>query len=479
MAFASRTLSPTVWITVERVTQQGLWLVLFAVLAPILGPRPYGLFSIVMVFVGISEFILIEGTVEALLTVDELDYLHTTTANVASCTIALGFAILMAIMAPVIAIIFHDAEIRSLIWTLAPLPVLSSLSSTPIAVLQRALQYKQLAIRSIAGLTIGGICGIILAVEGAGVWALVLQILSQRLAELAIAWIFVPTRLGFRWSSIHFRALSPVGKNVFAARAMIFASGQVPRLIIGYFLGATALGLFTLANRFLDVIVHTAVSPRTAVGRIELREAPIGSVEFERLYSKMVQNVSLLSFPIFFGAATIAPNLFSVWLDHRWLPGVVPTQLVILGGVPLALFYCFDAALLAANRSAVLRRLANLQTLTVTATVLCTATFGLNVVCLSLAARQWLLLPISLILFSRAILMPIYNALRSALLSISGAISMAVILMLFMLQTSFSNEYYNVCTIIVFGVAFYSIYFLCFGRDQLKSFINDVVFSRN
>src|ERR1700678_4310936 len=118
MAFASRTLSPTVWITVERVTQQGLWLVLFAILAPILGPRPYGLFSIVMVFVGLSEFILIEGTVEALITVDELDYLHTTTANLVGCGIAFAFALVISILAPAIGLLFHDEEIKFLIWTL-------------------------------------------------------------------------------------------------------------------------------------------------------------------------------------------------------------------------------------------------------------------------------------------------------------------------------------------------------------------------
>ena len=51
MAVRLPTLSPVAWLTADRVTQQVLWLILFAILAPILGPRPYGLFSIVMVFV--------------------------------------------------------------------------------------------------------------------------------------------------------------------------------------------------------------------------------------------------------------------------------------------------------------------------------------------------------------------------------------------------------------------------------------------
>jgi O-antigen/teichoic acid export membrane protein len=45
-------LSSVSWVTVEKVAQQVLWLVLFSILAPILGPGPYGVFSIVMVFIG-------------------------------------------------------------------------------------------------------------------------------------------------------------------------------------------------------------------------------------------------------------------------------------------------------------------------------------------------------------------------------------------------------------------------------------------
>ena len=41
-------MSPSLWVTVEKFSQQAVWLVLFAILAPILGPRPYGLFAIVL-----------------------------------------------------------------------------------------------------------------------------------------------------------------------------------------------------------------------------------------------------------------------------------------------------------------------------------------------------------------------------------------------------------------------------------------------
>ena len=91
--------SPVVWLTFERITQQALSLILFAVLAPILGPRPYGLFAIVMIFVGFCEWILLEGAVEALVTVDNLDHLHTTVANLTNSLVALVFGVAMLVSA--------------------------------------------------------------------------------------------------------------------------------------------------------------------------------------------------------------------------------------------------------------------------------------------------------------------------------------------------------------------------------------------
>src|ERR1700722_6633736 len=103
MAFRLPLLSPVAWVTFEKVTQQVLWLILFAVLAPILGPRPYGLFSIVMVFGGLCELILLEGAIEALVMVDDLEHLHTTTANLTNGGIAIALAVAISVLAPVIA----------------------------------------------------------------------------------------------------------------------------------------------------------------------------------------------------------------------------------------------------------------------------------------------------------------------------------------------------------------------------------------
>lgn len=471
MAFRLHPFSPVAWVTIEKLTQQILWLAVFAILAPILGPGPYGLFSIVMVFVGFCEFVLSEGAVEALVSVEELDHRHVATANLANGVIALLLSVVLVLVAPVIGMIFHDAEIKWLIWTLTPLPVLSLLSAVPIAVLRRSLQYKRLALRSIVALAVGGAVGIALAIAGAGVWALALQVLVQRTIEVLIAWISVPVRVSFGWSGRHFREMSTVGANVFAARVMIFAGGQLPRLILGYALGPAQVGLFTLANRFLDIIVFTTVFPRTAVGRIELRNLRPGSGEFVRTFAGMAQDVSLLSLPILLGTAAIMPDVFGVWLDQRWSAGLVPAQFVVLSGVPLVLFYCFDSAFLAAKLSSVFKRMATIQAVTTMATVACVAPFGLEPTCLALAIRPWALFPLYVWALRRRCHVPGYGFLWPPLRSLLGAVAMGALLNLAFVRTSWGHPKLNIFGLIGIGILIYAAFAYSFSRRQLKAFL--------
>jgi O-antigen/teichoic acid export membrane protein len=478
MALRLPSLSPVAWVTAEKITQQGLWLVLFAVLAPILGPTPYGLFSIVMVFVGFCEFVLSDGAVEALVTAEELDAPAIGTANLASVGLALAVGAGLFLLAPVIGLAFQDPQLKFLVWSLIPLPVLSLLAAVPTALLRRSLDYRLLAVRSIAGLAIGGLFGIALAIAGAGVWALALQVLAQRLAECVIAWWSVPQRLRFSWSIERFHEMRPVAINVFTARVMIFVGGQMPRLILGYVLGPSGLGLFVLANRFLDILVSTTVFPRMVVGRIELRDVPPGSPEFGRRFAGMVQDVALLAFPVMLGAAALIPDLFRLWLDQRWLPGTVATQLVLLGGLPLVFSYCLDAAFLAAKLSSVFRTMATVQTVSMVATVLCAAPFGLNATCLALAVRPWLVLPFFLITFGRECRLSVLQPLLRPLQSLLGAVIMGAILSLPLLRPLWLDEKVDFAALIVLGVIVYGAYAYRFSRSQLKAAVAGIVAHR-
>jgi PST family polysaccharide transporter len=428
-----------------------------------------------MVFVGFCEWILLEGTVEALVTVERLENDHMNTANLVNIGVSIVFAILMSVLAPWLGEIFHDQEMKLVIWVLSPVPLLSVLSAPPVATLRRSLQYKPLAIRSILGLSIGGIFGIIVGIMGGGVMALALQVVAQRLAELTAAWIAVPIRFGCTWSPRHFDELRPVAVNVLMARLASLMTGQFPRIALGYTLGPTEVGFFSLANRLVEMIVHTSVVPLTQIARIELRTTKTGTEEFAFQIARVVQNVSLLSFPCFLGLVALVPELFRLGLDQRWVAGIVPTQLLLLTGLPLTLFYSIDAALLATNMSSLFRKIAHWQGLTLVLTVLCAAPFGLTLTCLALAIRSWIALPAVLIIFAHSCETPVYRVLLSPVRSLIGAVCMAAFVSLPFFHQAWLHRGIDVALLFTAGSLFYFVYLYCFARSQLMEFLADVL----
>lgn len=388
-------MSPSLWITLEKLSQQAVWLLLFAILAPILGPRPYGLFAIVMVFIGFCEFVTVEAAAEALIGMDRLEPLHLDTATTCNLAVSILAGIGVFLLAPLFGRLFGDPELTSLFQVLSTLPAISALTAAPQAVLKRRMDFRPLAIRSTLGLAVGGVGGVTLAVGGAGVWALVAQIMIQRSAEAVILWVTVGRSggTGLKWSWRHFHDLRVYAGHVFVSRSMIFLGGQLPRIIIGYFLGPVDLGLFSLASRFPDTLAQIAISPRAVVARIYLRQYRRGDEALSQAFYRLLRDIALISFPMALGAAATIPLLFSVWLDARWQAGIEAAQLMFLTVPPLVVFYAASAVLMALNFPQKEARISVVQSVSNGLCVLAAVPFGLNVVCIVMVVRMFLLMP--------------------------------------------------------------------------------------
>jgi PST family polysaccharide transporter len=392
--------SPTIWLTLDRLTQQAIWLLLFAILAPILGPKPYGLFTIVMAFIGFCEMVIVGGAVEALVTIPEATDSHFRTVNLAG-VVAAAFAggAVFAAAGP-IANFFEAPELEKLFRVLAPLPVISALTAIPVAVLSRHMRFRALALRSIVGLVASAMIAVALAWYGAGVWALVAQVLAQRCIELAILWASAHTRLGFGWSQSNFRELRGYAFNVIISKGMFWAGSQIPRIILGWYLGATDLGLFALAGRLIDITSQVFIVPRSAVARLTLRKFADAPAGFAEEFNLTIRQIAILCFPVCCGLAALMPILYT-FLGQRWTPGILPAQIMVLTGIPLTFYFCFTAAVLALRQPQLDSQNAVAINATTAVMILLTASHGLDAACAAILAQRVVMMPLALMMLRR------------------------------------------------------------------------------
>jgi O-antigen/teichoic acid export membrane protein len=360
------------------------------------------LVSIVMVFVGFCELVLCEAAAEALISIREVEDSHFETMTSVIVGISLICGAIVFAGADWGARWFGDAELAPMLRWMAVLPVISAFAAAPTASTKRDMLFQPLALRSMVSLLVGGVVGLVLTLTGYGVWALVWQAIISRLVAAIVLWMAVPLRLRFGLSLASLRDLLVFALPTMLSRVMSWATSQVPRLVLGLYWGPTELGLFGLASRLNDILLEVAVVPRYAVARVELRRFANEPEGLDAAVSELLVNMSVFTFPLCIGGAAVAPTLFHVWLDSRWVGGIVPAQLLLLMCVPFITHYAVGATLLALNRQFMEAATTFAQTLLTVGSVLAFAPFGLVPASAAMAARPLVLLPLPAMLLHRS-----------------------------------------------------------------------------
>jgi PST family polysaccharide transporter len=385
-----RKLSPTSWVTAQNLFKQGFSIALFAIQAPMLGPHAFGLIALVMVFIGFCEAVLEIAATDALVSVTDIDERHYATMTTVNVVAGVVLGVLIFAGAPWIAANLREPELTSILRFMAPLPILTVLTSAPSAACRRELNFQPLVTRIVLSTTVGGAVGLILTFLQYGVWALVWQATLQRVLNVAILWrlVKIPFRLGF--SAPHFRELRRYGGPMALSQVMAWAGDQIPRYVLGLYLGASELGLFSLAARLCEIVTQLAVSPRYGVARIEMRQFRENHAGINEAMRRILVQMSALAFPLCVGGAAVMPSLFSAWLNARWSGGVLPAQLMLLGIVPQVTHYALSAAILGANRQSAIAINATAQTIILTLVSLVFAPLGLYAATAAIACRPLL-----------------------------------------------------------------------------------------
>lgn len=367
---------------------------IFAIQAPLLGPRAFGLVALVMVFISLFEAVLEVAVTDALLSVREIDRLHYSTATASTLVFFSLFGLAIFLFANPLAAALKEPELASIFRVMSIIPVFSALISAPSAATRRDLKFGPLAGRTMASTLIGGIVGLVLALLHFGVWALVWQAVVQRVLSAAMLWAMVPLRFRVEFSPTHFRELMRYAAPMMLSQGMAWGTGQFPRFILGVFLGTGELGIFSLATRINEIVLLLTLSPRYGVARVEMTKYGDDLASLRIAIKRLLTQMGFLCFPVCIGGAAIMPTLFVVWLDSRWSTGVYATQFVMLGSVAFVTHYGLSAALLGMNRQSAIAINATVQMIITLIVMPVFAPFGLNVATAAFALRTLAAAPV-------------------------------------------------------------------------------------
>lgn len=254
MSTREKTASSIFWTSFRDVFQRLMTFVVFLILARLLEPEDFGLVALASAFIVFVELFIRVGFAEAIVQRDELEAGHMDTAFWLIFGIGVVLTLVSVALAGVVSRHFDYPELASVLRWLSLTIVLISLTRIQEAILRRQFQFRALAIRTLIAGFCGGAVGVVMAFSGMGVWSLVAQQLVEASVGLVVLWGSSHWRPGLKVSNTYFRDLYGFGINMVGVQFMHFLDQQANRLIIGYVLGATSLGYYTIAQRLIVIV---------------------------------------------------------------------------------------------------------------------------------------------------------------------------------------------------------------------------------
>jgi O-antigen/teichoic acid export membrane protein len=233
---------------------QILTLASYLVLARLVTPSEFGVFTAGLVLVGLARLYTESGMLAAL--VYRRDRLEEAAATAVVATFLAGLLIglLMLALAPALGAFFNDSTVTGVAAAAAGLALLRTISIVPEALLQRQFSFLRRMVVEPGSVVAFGVTGIVLTANGLGVWGLVIAQYASFLVQAVLSWGLVRWRPQLRLASFGmWRELISYGRHTIVASTVIRVGEEIPVFLLGRFTGAAALGQLRYGRRIASL----------------------------------------------------------------------------------------------------------------------------------------------------------------------------------------------------------------------------------
>jgi O-antigen/teichoic acid export membrane protein len=255
-------------MTLQRWVARLGGVVTIAVLTRFLAPEDFGVVAAAMTVTPIVTLLADMGFSTYVVQAERVDRKSLSTCFYFSTSVGLLLAAVMVVAAPLFARVFGIPDVTRVLPALAPAVVLVSLQAVPVALLRRRLRFRALAIQGVLSAGLAQVAAIVLAVSGAGVWALVVQQVLAQAVVTVFAWVSARWLPRLTFSRSELVRMIRFGGQVVLVDLVATVRGWVEVAIVSNVLGAAALGYLTIARRLIDVTADVSAAAIPTVTQV-------------------------------------------------------------------------------------------------------------------------------------------------------------------------------------------------------------------
>lgn len=292
-------------------------------MARLLSPNDFGMYAIVILVVNFSNVLINGGFMQALIQKEKVTQEHYSTVFWVSILVSVIIYLVFFFLAPLLAGFFNQPtlvkyfRVVSLVIFFVPINVVTT------TILNRKFDFKSPAIIILTSCTASGIAGILMALNGFGIWALIAQNIVLQAFMTTGFWIAAKWRPELLFSNKAFTSLFSYGSKILISDVIDFSFRNIYTVVIGKFFSTKELGYYNRANSFPNVINNIFTS---VLGKVSFVSLSSLQNDINKLRSSFIRTIKLQAFlllPAMMVFALISDSFIEIVLTKKWLP-IVP-----------------------------------------------------------------------------------------------------------------------------------------------------------
>lgn len=371
-----------IWSGIERLSSQGIQFILNIIIARILSPTDYGLIGMLSIFLQICQCLIDGGFSNALIQKTNRNKYDFGTVFIFNIIISSILYIVLFVSAPFISNFYGLNQLTILLRVLGINLIINALSAVQRTILTINIDFKRQSIITILASSMSGIAGIACALNGYGVWALVVQAIANSVITTIMFWLISGNSfpLCFKWQS--FTKLGGYGIKLMSASLLNTIYVNIYSLFIGKKFSAADLGFYSRSDQFVSYASSNIASVISRVSFPVLCKYQYDKENLANEYDKFIGLSSYIIFPMMTIMAALSEPIIIVILTEKWLPAALILTILCFDGIWSPINNINLSLLQAVGRSDLFLKLEIIKKLLAITILFISIPFGLTSICI-------------------------------------------------------------------------------------------------
>lgn len=318
------------WKLGERLSSQGVSLVVSIILARLLTPAEYGIIAMMNIFIVIANIFVVSGFNTSLIQKKDADELDFSTIYYCTLVVSIIMYVFIFFTAPFMARYYDMPEMTILTRVFALSLIIQSYQTIQQAYVARHMQFKLNFKSTLIGTIMSGVIGVTMAYAGYGVWALVAQHISSIVINTLVLRFLVEWRPKLLFSWDRAKGLMSYGSKIMGSTLVNTLYKEARQLLIGLYYTPADLALYNRGSHMPHLVTTNLDNTLRSVLFPAMSNHSDDLPRVKQMLKRAISTTAYMTYFCLTLLAVASEPLIRVLLTDKWIECVPYMQILCI-----------------------------------------------------------------------------------------------------------------------------------------------------